>query len=73
VADAAAEAVLQDDAPVGVLCSARLRLAERRLAEALFALEEAGRHDASQTELTRLEEVYAHELATYEMLAAGKS
>jgi hypothetical protein len=70
--DAAAAGVLQDDAPSESLYSARVRLAERRLAEALLALEEAGRRDASQTELTRLEGIHACELAAYERLAAAK-
>jgi hypothetical protein len=69
--DAAAAVLLQNDAPVESLYSARVRLAERRLAEALLALEEAGQRDASDTELTRLEGIYAYELSTYTVLVSS--
>jgi hypothetical protein len=64
--DAAAEAALHCDMPTDELRAARLRLAERRMAEALLALEEAGLRGDSAHELARLEQVYAQELAGYE-------
>jgi hypothetical protein len=64
----AAEVALQHDAPADDLRTARLRLVKRRMAEALLALKEAGLRQASAYEVARLEQVYAHELATYRQL-----
>jgi hypothetical protein len=66
--DAAAEAVLAGDSSTEELHTARLRLVERRMREALLALEEAGLRNTPAHELARLEQVYAHELAAYRAL-----
>jgi hypothetical protein len=43
----------------------RVRLVERRMAEALFALEQAGLSQASANEVAHLEQIYEQELAAY--------
>jgi hypothetical protein len=63
--DTAAEAVFDGDAPTDALRTAGVRLAERRMREALLALEEAGLHEVSAHEVARLEQIYACELAAY--------
>jgi hypothetical protein len=65
VLDAAAETVFARNSPTDELYIARVRLAERRMAEALLALEEAGLRETSAHEVARLEQVYAYELAAY--------
>jgi hypothetical protein len=50
------------------LHTARVRLAEDRLAEALVSLEQATLACAPQSRITRLEEGYEQELRTYERL-----
>jgi hypothetical protein len=64
--DASAEAVFAGDISTDELRTARVRLAERRMREALHALEKSGLHEASAHEMARLEQIYAHELAAYE-------
>ena len=64
--DASAEAVLAGDISTDELRTARVRLAERRMREALHAPEKSGLHEASAHEMARLEQIYAHELAAYE-------
>jgi len=71
--DAAAEAVLVGDTSPSELDAARVRLAERRITEALFALEEAGLRDTSAHEVVRLEQIYAHEPACFEQLCSSAS
>ncbi len=63
--DTAAETVLVGEAPPGDLHTARARLAERRIKEALLALEEAGLREAPVHQVARLEQIYAQELAAY--------
>jgi hypothetical protein len=69
-ADAAAGIALQEDLPPDQLRAARLRLPERRMREALFALDDASVHGASACERLRLEQVYLQTVANYEALAA---
>jgi hypothetical protein len=64
--DTAAEAILDSDNPIDELRTARVRLAERRMREALLALEEACLREVSAHEVARLEQIYADELAVYE-------
>jgi hypothetical protein len=66
--DLAAEALLQDGRSASNLDAARIRLAERRMSEALLALDDAGLRGASAHEVERLERNYAHELAAFERL-----
>jgi hypothetical protein len=68
--DAAAGIALRDDLPPDQLRVARLRLAERRLREALFALDDASVRGASAREYLRLEQVFFQTVANYEALAA---
>ena len=64
--DTAAEAALEDTmSPGDDLHTARVRLAERRMQEALLALEEAGLREAPAHKVARLEQIYAQELAAY--------
>jgi hypothetical protein len=65
VVDTAAEAVLAGDSRADELRTAAVRLAERRMREALLALEDAGLHEKSRQEVARLEQIYARELAAY--------
>jgi hypothetical protein len=51
--------------------AARVRLAERRMAEALLALEEADLRGASAHEAAQLERVFVQERAFYERLFSG--
>jgi hypothetical protein len=51
-----------------VLRAARMQLAERRLAEALYALEDAGLRGARAWDITRLEQAYVDELTTFAAL-----
>jgi hypothetical protein len=53
--DAAAETVLAGDPPNDELHTARLRLAKRRMAEALVAMEEAGLRAGPAFKAERLE------------------
>jgi hypothetical protein len=61
----AAEAVFEGDTSTDDLRTARMRLAERRMREALLALEEAGLHKSSAKEVARLEQIYEREMAAY--------
>jgi hypothetical protein len=65
VLDAAAETALASDPPNDELCIARVRLTERRMKEALLALEEADLRGASAHEMARLEQIYAQAVAAY--------
>jgi hypothetical protein len=60
-----AETALVGEAPPGDLHTVRARLAERRIKEALLALEEAGLREAPAHKVARLEQIYAQELAAY--------
>jgi hypothetical protein len=66
--DAAAAIVLHDDAPPDNLRAARVRLAERRVAEALMGLEVASIGGTSAREVERLESSYVQELTTYQAI-----
>jgi hypothetical protein len=72
VLDAAAETALASDSPNAELRVARVRLTERRMKEALLALEEASLRGASAPEVSRLEQIYAHELAAYRAIMQPK-
>lgn len=65
ILDAAAEIALASESPNDELRIARVHLAERRMKEALLALEEADLRGASAREVERLEKVYAQELTAY--------
>lgn len=69
--DRAAEVVFTGESPADDLGAARVQLAEGRMREALRALDEAGVRGSPEHEVARLEQVYAHELAAYEWLAAA--
>ncbi len=66
--DAAADTALQIDVCGGEARATRTVLAERRVREALRALEEAQRRDDTRGELRHLEATYRQELACYEAL-----
>jgi hypothetical protein len=63
--DLVAEAMLQDETRADEPSGAHIRLMERRMAEALIALEEAGLRGLPAYEVARLEQIYAQELAAY--------
>jgi hypothetical protein len=65
---AAAEAILNTSAPHDDLQSARLNLAERRLTEALVALEDAERRGSAPGPIEQLEGVYTQAFAAYECM-----
>jgi hypothetical protein len=65
VLDAAVETVFAGDSLTDELHIARVRLAERRMAEALLALEQAGLSQVSAHEVAQLEQIYAQELTAY--------
>jgi hypothetical protein len=64
--DTAAEAVLEGDALTDELRKGLLRLAERRMTEAMQALEEAEQRSATGRELAQLEQAYSYALSEYE-------
>jgi hypothetical protein len=68
--DTAAETVLAGDSAADELRTARLRLAERRMTEALHALEDASVRQAPEHEVARLERIYARELSSYTVSAS---
>ena len=72
-ADSAAETVLHEDAPGEELLSARLRLAERRMAEVLVALEEAERQQMHPRLATERERAHEQALAVYRALRSFPS
>jgi hypothetical protein len=65
VLDRVAESVLEGSATLNELRIARECLSERRMAEALVALEAAALHGVSARQVARLEQIYACELAAY--------
>jgi hypothetical protein len=69
--DPAAERVLRGDGRGDELHTARLQLAERRLHDALTALEDAERRDNAPEGLRQLEATYRQELICYEALCRG--
>jgi hypothetical protein len=72
VLEKAGEVVFASESPADELRTARIRLAEGRMSEALHALDEAGMRGSSAREVARLELVYASERAAYEQLMAAK-
>jgi hypothetical protein len=63
----AADATFQRDGTTDDLFGARARMAERRLMEALVALQDAEHSSASRDELLRLEERFAVALSAYQV------
>jgi hypothetical protein len=70
VVEYAAEVALQEGAPADELQAARVRLAERRVVEALLALEAASIGGMAPASVSGLEERYVQELTVYEQLCA---
>jgi hypothetical protein len=71
--DAASERLLHDEGHVHELHEARVRLAERRLHEALVALEEAEWRGETSQRLARHKTVYQQALTAYEALSRQHS
>jgi hypothetical protein len=67
--DAAAESVFEGGIQGYDVHAVRVRLAERRLHEALVAFEHASLCTASGRELARLEKLFAAAVAQYELLS----
>jgi hypothetical protein len=70
--DTAAETVLAGDSPAGEQHIARVQLAERRMSEALLALDQAALERARLSDLARLEDAHVQELSAYEFLHAQR-
>jgi hypothetical protein len=70
---AAADAVLGDDAAADELNATHLRLAKRRMAEALLALEEVSLGTASAREVAHLEQVFTNEVSVFQALLHDES
>jgi hypothetical protein len=66
--DVAAEVMFQDETPPAEVDVARLRLTERRMAEAQYALEDASLRGSPPHEMAQLEENYARAVANCESL-----